>query len=90
VLTMSIRDALKYVAEKFVGRKSDDVMTTAGLSSAGQINDAVNKKGVGEHLAPPMKGEKQDAFMSRCMSHMKGKGKSQEQSLGACLGMWKG
>lgn len=35
-----------------------------------------------------MPGETEKAFMGRCMEHMTSKGKSYDQALGACLGMW--
>uniref|UniRef100_A0A6M3K0T5 Uncharacterized protein n=1 Tax=viral metagenome TaxID=1070528 RepID=A0A6M3K0T5_9ZZZZ len=40
--------------------------------------------------APPHKGETQDSFISRCMSHLITKeGKSKDQAAGQCFGMYK-
>ena len=38
----------------------------------------------------PSPGEKEEAFMGRCMEHMLGAGKAQDQATAICLSMWRG
>lgn len=37
---------------------------------------------------PPHENETQDKFISRCVSYLRDEGKSQEQALGQCFGLW--
>ena len=40
--------------------------------------------------APPRKGEKEKAFISRCVSYLvKKEGKSQDQAVAQCYSMWR-
>jgi hypothetical protein len=39
--------------------------------------------------APPRSGESKSAFIGRCVKYLIGEGKSQDQALGQCYGMWR-
>jgi len=40
-------------------------------------------------MPEPKKNEKQNEYISRCVSVVMKEGKTQEQALGQCYGMWK-
>ena len=40
-------------------------------------------------MPKPKKGEKKNHYISRCVSMVMGEGKTQDQALGQCYGMWK-
>lgn len=59
----------------------------AGWSVEGYFVDKLlNQK---DTFVEPRPGESEDDFMGRCIPKLRGEGKSQDQALGACYGMWK-
>lgn len=40
-------------------------------------------------MPAPKKGESQSTYISRCVKQVMAEGKTQEQALGKCYGMWK-
>ena len=40
-------------------------------------------------MPKPKPDEKQDQYISRCVAQVMGEGKTQQQALGQCFGMWR-
>ena len=61
----------------------------SALSWSKNVIEEVEKMAIEEKFVEPSVGESEGDFISRCVPYLVDEGKTQDEALGACYGMWK-